>query len=711
MQQNKWVRSGSEDFFPPALAKTLAQFNSFPASKWGFVTFDIKQASDWTYAGEICSALKQVTVDTRVECFLSPASRGQELQEWARDMPLRQNWPGTQAISDQFNNTLAKAMVLPDRDLVTLMQNDPLGSADDLMARVVNKNLIQLKVEQGFLFDDAAARVVIPLHFKHEPMDTATTELFIAAAGRACNDDQQCSDQLGYTGGFFASVENKQQIMKDLTSVSWLSAIILLLFFGSVYWTRRGRLFALMLPVACGLLVAGSAMIAIYGGIHGLVLSFGAGIVGLSVDYGLHASFHGNRGVWRSNFLGLLTTSMVLVVIAFSSIPLMRQLMIFTLIGLVVSFVTIYLMFHFCEEKRYSLCVAPLPLAFKTRPVVGGVMLLLALFGATGVFFKKYDLNLHRLNYMSERTAEITGWLHQRMGRVMPLFYVNEESSGERLLTMANEEQALASQHTIRLENVAVYLPSLAEQSEHYQTWFGKDCDPLKAVELSESAITFFAPYLKGFNCNQVKPIDLSPANIPSYASHLYSGHSWLSIWMPSNPDQEKMVRDRFPDVFSLLDVAVSFPRLLIAELRWMLPTAVGLIFLTLLVYYRRFVDALAALIPFFCGLGTVFAAMFLLRLEVNFIVIVSILMLCGLSVDYGIFAVDRQRSAHPEHAATSSALVFAAASTSSGMLPLMFCSHPVLVSLGLPLCIGIFGALGGAFWAIPLLLGATAKS
>ena len=135
------------------------------------------------------------------------------------------------------------------------------------------------------------------------------------------------------------------------------------------------------------------------------------------------------------------------------------------------------------------------------------------------------------------------------------------------------------------------------------------------------------------------------------------------------------------------------------------LPLAVGLIFLTLLLCYRRFLPAAAALLPFFSGLGAVFAVMYVIGLELNFIAIVSMLMLSGLSVDYGIFAVGRATSGGDQSPGTVSALIFAAVSTSSGMIPLIFCQHPVLVSLGIPLCIGIPGALGGAFWGIPLVL------
>lgn len=708
----RWLKSGSEDFFPPHLAQTLSEFNSFPASKWGFVTYDVNDsATGWQRAAEICSGLRAVAEASanldggaKVECALSPLSRERELKDWARDFPLRHEYPGPAGVESLLNTSLAKVMVLPDRDLVSLMRHDPFGSAPELMELVVGKNLISLSTKNGFLYDQAADRIVIPVHFKHDPMNTALTEAFMQAAETPCGQDESCHASLGYTGGFFASVENKQQIMSDLTSVSWLSILILGAFLGGVMLSGRVKLFSLLLPVAAGLSAACAAMIVLFGGIHGLVLSFGAGIVGLSVDYGLHAAFHKNRGVWRSNLFGLLTTCMVLAVVSFSSIPLMRQLMVFTLTGLIVSFAAIWLMFKLAGER---LAVEPLRINLRSNKILGGVMLALALTGALGVFFKKHDLNLHRLNYMSERSFKITAWLHERMGRVMPLFMIRSENGGAAVLKAAHEERALARAGGIRLENVAAYLPPLAIQEKNLASWFASSCEPLASVPLSDAARQFFAPYLEDFSCNAVLPLRLdAPEHVPSYAAHLFSPKGWLSIWMPTGQDQEQKIRAAYPEVFSLLDVVESFPRLLLKELRWMLPLAVGLIFATLLICYRRLLPAAAALLPFFCGLGAVFCVMVALGLEINFIAIVSMMMLCGLSVDYGIFAVGRASAGGDQSPGTVSALIFAAISTSSGMIPLVFCEHPVLVSLGIPLCIGIPGALGGAFWGIPLVLG-----
>ena len=702
------IRSGSEDFLPPYLAKTLSEFSGFPASKWGFVTFDIKFVEkDWARAEKICTALKDVKDPSAgIECFLSPLTRANELKDWARDYPLRHSFPGNEAIPELLNNTIAKVMVMPERDLVNLMRLDPFGSVEELMARVVDKNLIKLEAKNGFLYDASSERVVIPLQFRHEPMQTESTQRFIDAVEGACEGDKECLAQTGYTGGFFASVENKAQIMSDLNSVGLLTIVMLVLFLGGVLISGRGKLFALIAPVGAGLLAACLTMIVFFNGIHGLVLSFGAGLIGLSVDYGIHAAFHKNKRVWKNNFFALFTTCTVLFVIAFSSIPLMRQLMVFTMVGLTVSFTTIFLMFRWCDNKGVNISVEAYARMPGESNVLGIIMLVLAFIGAGGFFLKNFDLNLHRLNYMPARSAEITTWLHERMGKVMPLFHITQAQDPLLALNDSHAERNLANRLNVRLENLAGYVPAFDVQRKNHTSWFEGSCNPLATVTLSETATNFFAPYLTTFSCDSVRPLLPGIKEMPSYAAHLFSGSSWLSIWMPTGPDQERAIMETFPKTFSLLEVMQNFPKLLLAELKWMLPTAMVVILLTLLVYFRNPYLAVIAMVPFFCGMGTVFSSMWIMGLDINFIVIVSMLMLCGLSMDYGIFAVDRQRRPgdKSEQKITTSAMLLSAISTSSGMVPLVFCKHPVLVSLGVPMCTGILGALSGAFWAVPLL-------
>ncbi len=714
-KSSQLIRSGSEDFFPPHLAYQLTELNSFPASKWGFVTYDIKQEPiDWTRVEALCVKLKSIDrFGAKVECALSPTSRTEELKDWARDYPLRYPYQSDKAITEMTNNTLTKSLILPDRELVGLLRHDPYGSVDEFMERLLSKNLIKLDNKNGFLFDAQAGRVVIPLLFQHDPMETDGTEPYVDAAYEVCAGDKACNEQIGFTGSFFAAVENKQQVMADLTGVSWISVLSVILFFGILIWARLGKLAVLTLPVAVGLIAGCAAIITLYGGIHGIVIGFGAGIVGESVYYGFHAAFHGltNRHIWKSNFFALMTTCVVLLVISFSSIPLLRQLMIFTLVGITVSFATIFLTYCFIKKSNLNFDLKPLKFAPTANKTLGIISLVFAAVGLIGMFLSEHNLNLYQLNYMTPRTMEISAWMHAQTGKMMPLFTVHREGTGKETLEKSVDEWSFAQAHQIRIENVAAYIPAYDIQAANAKTWFAGSCNPAYDGILSQSAAEFFRPYFQTFNCQNIKPITLSrEEQTPNYIKHLTTNHKWLTIWMPNGTEQSEKIRKEYPDAFSLLDVAASFPKLLQKELTWMLPISIFLILGILVIQFRKPLHIIAALLPFFSGMGALFLVMAILGIKINFIIIVTMLMLLGSAVDYGIFVTDCVIRNEGIKTQTSSCLIFSALSTASGMAPLVLAKHPVMFSLGLPLCIGIPGALAAAFWGVPFFLSVTQK-
>ena len=714
-KSSQLIRSGSEDFFPPHLAYQLTELNSFPASKWGFITYDVQQSPiDWTRVETLCFNLKSVNnVGVKVECALSPTSRTEELKDWARDYPLRFPFQSNEAVAEMTNNTLAKSLMLPDRDLVGLLRHDPFGSVDEFMARLLEKNLIKLDNKNGFLFDTQTNRVVIPLHFQHDPMQTEGTEPYVKAAYDVCGGDQKCSEQIGFTGSFFAAVENKTQVMADLSGISWISVLSVVLFFGMLIWARLGKLMILAVPVAIGLVAGCAAMVALYGGIHGIVIGFGAGIVGESVYYGFHAAFHGltDKHIWKSNFFALMTTCVVLIVISFSSIPLLRQLMIFTLVGISVSFAAIFIIYGLIKKSKINFDLKPLKFVPTGNKGLGILSLVFAVIGFFGMFLSEHNLNLYQLNYMTPRTMEISAWMHQKTGKMMPLFAVHREESGKDTIKASVDEWSFAQANQIRMENVAAYTPAYDSQVANANTWFGPSCNPSYDQVLSPSAAEFFRPYFQTFNCENIKPIDLNDAGrTPTYLKHLTTDHKWLTIWMPNGAEQSEKIRSQYQDVFSLLDVAASFPKLLQKELTWMLPISICLILGILIIQFRKPIHIIAALLPFFSGMGALFLVMAILGIKINFIIIVTMLMLLGSAVDYGIFVTDCVIRNEGIKTHTSSCLIFSALSTASGMAPLVLAKHPVMFSLGLPLCIGIPGALAAAFWGVPFFLAVTKK-
>ena len=152
-------------------------------------------------------------------------------------------------------------------------------------------------------------------------------------------------------------------------------------------------------------------------------------------------------------------------------------------------------------------------------------------------------------------------------------------------------------------------------------------------------------------------------------------------------------------------DIANRFPQLMQSEMLWMAPVSLGFLAAILILYFRKIHLVTAALLPFLAGVGGVVVTSLITGRRLNFVTMVGLLMLCGVSVDYGIFAVDQwyRRNAHPDR--VQSALILCFLSALLGALPMISSKHPVLQSLGIPLSIGLTASILTTFYTVPRFL------
>jgi predicted RND superfamily exporter protein len=110
-------------------------------------------------------------------------------------------------------------------------------------------------------------------------------------------------------------------------------------------------------------------------------------------------------------------------------------------------------------------------------------------------------------------------------------------------------------------------------------------------------------------------------------------------------------------------------------------------------------------MLPSLCGAGALEVYTLVSGDALNFVTLIAVLMMCGLTVDYGVFAADEHRREDPEPERTQSALLFCCLSSALGMVPMAFASHPVIKSLGIPLMLGVIAGMLGSFALVPAFL------
>ena len=134
----------------------------------------------------------------------------------------------------------------------------------------------------------------------------------------------------------------------------------------------------------------------------------------------------------------------------------------------------------------------------------------------------------------------------------------------------------------------------------------------------------------------------------------------------------------------------------------WILPLSILAALLLSYLVFQNIGDVLLTMTPVlaaFCGLFILGA---LTGFKATPAAAFALILLTGLAIDYGIYAVSQLR--HPEEISVRSSVVLSAATTVAGAGALIFSRHPVLFGTGIVLSIGITLACLSGLYLVPML-------
>ncbi len=691
-----WVDSSHTILLPSEVSEPLSATHEFPLFWWNFVVLHL-EGSAWEQVDDFC---KRFNRDTKA--WVRKSACGQDLSQfeellraWAADQDRREPAPTKRELKAALTATLAKASLPGAAALLPVLRSDPLGSYRKLQDLLLARLQLKLETQHGYLFDPVTQRIAIPIQLDFPPNETAKTKAFQAAMEQALAEFKGLH-LAGMIGPQAATLSNERQIYQDVHMISWAGVFLLLAQIVVAVAIRRWRLLLLAPPVILSTLLAGVATYFIFGRIHGLTLSFGPGIIGLCLDHGLHSCLNPDwKGAWKANWYGLLTTVVALVAMLFSAIPFLRQLMVFSILGLFFGF-AIYWFLHRCFKRYFSvepLMIEPKPNRLKLAFTLSALAALVV-----GGFLLRPSFGMQQMNYQTAADQELMQWFFAHLPSESPLLQVYGGSGGALAPSLA--QKRFAQEHKIELDTASRYLPSVSEQEDHLKAWRGLCAEPRSAEET-----LFFAPFWNSI-CTPGRGAEtLDRGTPPAYLRDFYFHQRWVSLWHTQNPHQADLVRTVYPGLKSLVEIVNLFQTLLERETRWSIPLSIFLATLLLWHYYRDFYLVALSLVPFLVGMGVFAAAAMAFHFAISFISLIAMVMLFGLSLDYGIFATNLYTGrAGPTGPGVWTSVVFAAVVTFLGFLPLIFCHHPVLVHLGEALVCGTAGTILGSVWGIPCL-------
>lgn len=606
---------------------------------------------------------------------------------------------------------------------------DPLGFSTRLLDRMRAESPA-LEIRHGTFFSPDGWGVLM-LATKSSAFDARRQAPLLAdidASFEAILEREGADLVLEKSGANRFSVDAERSMMRDMgwIAVTSILGIATLVF---VYFRSAMRFALAMMPSVAGILAATALGLVVFGHLDGLTLAFGTSLIGVTVDYPVHLLNHqsmlaGSRRdvVLRlapSLAMGALTTVASFVGLSMTSFPGFREIGFFAAVGVAAALaVTLFVLPWFLGDATRR----PPRAAWATAAVLGrgvdwalghrralaAVPILTAAIGAVMLPRLSWQDDLSSLGNVNPALQQEETRVRGRVapyeaGRVVLVMAGNEQDALERSEDVCRRMEKLRTQGAIGGYRSATGIVWSARLQERNLAALRSVPDLVARVDTAFEAAGFragsFGPFARDLAAAPVAP--LTPADFDGTALARMLEPMLLDIdgrtavlTQVSDPRDEPALRREIASVpGARYFVQRDFVNDLYAQFRdtTLAQLFVGgaLVIAILALRYRRWRPALAAFLPSVLVCVLVLSGLALAGEAVNLLHVVSLIMVAGMGVDYGIFLVDSLADrTHVETTLVS--LLLCCLTTVCGFAVIAVSEHPALRALGITIGSGV---------------------
>lgn len=509
-----------------------------------------------------------------------------------------------------------------------------------------------------------------------------------------------------------AQREARQEVLWFTTaSVAFIVLLILLVF------RSLGPLLLGVLSVAAGVLGGAASVISAFGSIHILTLVCGTTLLGIAIDYAfLYFAEHwfGEkpvqdvlRAVLPGLSMGLITAVMAFAFLLLAGFPALTQIAIFSVIGLIVSYATVLLLFPEVLRRRSS-SVFTRPLQWPQRLfyvacrhrhwryLIPGILVLLSI---PGWLQLRTSDDVRELQNFPKPLLMADAEVHTLLGQISPPgFFLIEGHDIQQALQREEDLFGISARQFpgATTLGLSLFLPSEARQQAALNTWAKVYADP-RALRRAFARIGLPPSY-----ANTMETHWENAPRAPLSAETLLKAEPDLGQFVVRADGRWALIATLFTpfDSAALLEkLAADVPgvsfvaplervtatfRQIRLRATWLVVAGYLLISLVLLWRYG-WRDAPRMLYPPLLALAVTLGALGWLRVPVNIFVLVGLLLVLGVGRDYTVFLREGLGSR-----ATALGVTLAALTTLCSFGMLIFSAIPALHAFGLATLIGI---------------------
>ena len=635
-------------------------------------------------------------------------------------------------------NSLYQRLVSPaGMGQSAFISNDPFGLKGSIFKDLQTfKNIWGFKMAPGrnyFISRDLRHGMLI-IRTPVQSTNTSQSRKLIAAINKELDalPDWLSADIIA---GHLRSLSNEKVIKKDIRFTLTLSFIGFLLLFAFFYKYDFRCLFIMGIPILATLFVL-AGMTFVFDRTLLFVIGLGGVVVGIAVDYGIHMysamaagrSFRGAVRVLRPLVAGGLTTFGVFAVFMFSDTPGYRQLGVFAgcsiILSLLLSILLLPILFTNTRMPRFSTqWLYRLTEKMKKYPqfifACWFILMLLSAFAFSRIHFaddlKQLDGSMAEIDAAEQRFQDV--WENAERPAILAVSGKTEEEAADRaertcyLLRAKTEGKFFCVTDiwpslSVRRENLARFARFTASgKLERLEKQLNLQAE--KKGFADNTFKSFFSVFRQGIEYPGQQKLPEMFQTLIKQTTNSEPGNYSFFIFFPDQAELVKLVRDFTSSKGSNFVISRNAFRQMLSEavsgriftLLYIAALAVGGITFILM---RSPGAAVLALLPVLSAIIVTGAFFVLFAIPVNAAACIGGIVVIGLAIDYGIFMANEDN--HTPSSSVLPAITLSSLTTLVGAGAVIFAVHPMLRSVGIVLCVGIFTAWTTSIAVIPAI-------
>lgn len=490
----------------------------------------------------------------------------------------------------------------------------------------------------------------------------------------------------------FHSFESSKNAQSE---VAWISGISLVLIFALLVFVYRSALpiVATLLSIGVAIAAALSGTWLLFGSIHVFTFVFGTSVIGVSIDYAIHF-FTERHGIFKGLLLGFMTTELSYFALTFAGFDLLKQMAVFSLIGLASSFLTIVLLFPSVLRERELPINTPRKMLDTYDNLLMNrspwrVRIMLVVFVAVllpGIYKLNVQTDMGSVYTMSEqlKASEILNARLNDLG-ISPNYFIVEGNTAQEVLE--REESLKLRLDSARKDSLlkdylatSTYVPSLKTQHETFKAVqkLGDAMGSVKSPGENSDFVTLDSG-LPVFSKNILDMLWIGEVNGKFYSA-VMPLHPTKNFNMQKWSDAEHGIYavNKMENINGALTDLSRKALMLVA-------CAYVLVFFILTIVYRWRIAVSVIRAPV---VGCLFlAAVFgYCDIAFNFFAIVGVILTLGIGIDYALFF----REGGPKNYATALSVMLSAATTLISFGSLAFSGFIPVSTFGFATLLGI---------------------